>query len=312
MKTMFSTPSLLSMTFAMVALAACGPSRDACNVPIAPALDSASGPAGYALEFCGTGRDDIDRVKVVVDDPSTTQPGPLVDVGSSDFTIEWWMKATRAGNRQRPVECGPNLNWINGNIVLDRDRFNQGRKYGVSLAGGRIAFGVTGADDDHRTICGSTDVADGTWHHVAVQRRRVDGYMWIFVDGRLDAEGNGPTGDVSYPDDGVPGSFCGGPCLRSDPFLVMGAEKHDAGPAWPAYSGWLDEMRISTVLRYEGGFQRPTQAFAADSATVALWHFDEGEGETVADSSPHGSHGILRRGGPHNAPRWIASDAPLR
>ena len=69
------------------------------------------------------------------------------------------------------------------------------------------------------------------------------------MDGSLEAEGDGPDGDVSYPDDGVPGNFCNGSCANSDPFLVLGAEKHDAGSQYPSYSGWLDEVRLSSVLR---------------------------------------------------------------
>lgn len=291
-------------------LHACSPGPPTCDAP--PDPGGVPGPAGHALQFCGTGENGIDRVKVVVDDPDTDDAGPAVDVGATDFTLEWWMKATRRGNDRRRVACGENLNWINGNIVFDRDRFNQGRKYGVSIAGGSVAFGVSGDGERHRTICGTGDVADGAWHHVAVQRRRGDGRMSLYVDGRLEAEEIGPPGDVSYPDDGVPGAFCGGPCLDSDPYLVMGAEKHDAGPSWPAYSGWLDEVRISAALRYAADFTRPEAPFAVDSVTVALWHFDEGSGDRLVDSSPFGAHGVIHVGGPLRAPRWGVSDAPLR
>ena len=82
-------------------------------------------------------------------------------------------------------------------------------------------------------------VLDNQWHHVAVQRRRSDGFLSLYVDGTLQASADGPDGDVSYPDNGVPGNFCGGPCTNSDPFLVLGAEKHDAGAAFPSYEGLL-------------------------------------------------------------------------
>jgi hypothetical protein len=153
-------------------------------------------------------------------------------------------------------------------------------------------------------------VLDGAWHHVALQRRRADGRMEIFVDGTLDALASGalgPDGDVSYPDDGVPGSFCGGPCLASDPFLVLGAEKHDAGPSYPSYAGWIDELRLSSVLRYAGAFPVPSTPFVPDGATAALYHFDEGHGDLVRDSSgaPGGpSHGRRRFGGSPAGPRW--------
>ena len=292
-------------------IVACSP---ATTCPPRASLGAEVGPAGYALRFCGTGEGDIDRVKVPIDNPMNSDPGPAADVGATDFTLEWWMKATLEGNAGEAVECGEgNLNWIYGSIVFDRDRFNQGRKYGVSIAGGRIVFGVSGADDSHRTICGTSVVADGGWHHVAVQRRRINGEMSLYVDGLLEARAAGPAGDISYPDDGIPANQCGGPCNNSDPYLVMGAEKHDVGSEFPSYDGWLDEVRLSTTLRYSAEFTPPSTPFEPDASTVALWHFDAGTGQTLVDSSPHANaHGLISFGGPHQAPRWEVSDAPLR
>ena len=189
-----------------------------------------SGGVDYALRFYGNGIDDIDRVKIRIDDPDNNLPGPPADIGATDFTLEFWMRANSSENTAPAVSCGQNIDWIYGNIVIDRDRFNQNRKFGISIAGGVLVFGVTGDDSSairDYTICGNRDVLDNEWHHVAVQRRRSDGWLWLYVDGILEAEGDGPDGDVSYPDDGIPGDFCGGPCVNSDPFLVFAAEKYN-------------------------------------------------------------------------------------
>jgi len=274
-----------------------------------------SGGAGYALRFHGNGVNDIDRVKILIDDPATTAPGPPADVGATDFTLEFWFRALATENRAPAVACGANNNWINGNVVVDRDRFNQGRAFGLSLAGGVVVFGVLGDGTGALTICGTTNVLDNQWHHVAVQRRRADGWLWLYVDGRLEAQGDGPDGDVSYPDDGVPGNFCGGlPCTNSDPYLVLGAEKHDAGAQFPSFAGWLDEFRLSNVLRYATSFTRPTAPFLPDANTVALYHFDEGSGDVIIDTpgvSGGPSHGVRRFGGSPAGPEWVISDAPL-
>ena len=211
------------------------------------------------------------------------------------------------------MACGANLAWINGNIVIDRDRYNQDRKFGVSIAGGKVVFGVSGDGSGNLSLCGTTTVTDGVWHHVAVQRRRSDGQMWIFVDGNLDAQVDGPDGDVSYPANGVPGNFCGGPCTNSDPFLVLGAEKHDAGAAFPSFFGWLDELRTSSALRYASTFSRPRAPFVADGATVTLHHFDEGNGSIAHDTAiaPRGpSNGVVRRATAGGYPQWSA-DTPF-
>lgn len=271
---------------------------------------------GYSLRFYGNGENDIDRVKIRIDDPTNNLPGPPADIGATDFTIEFWMKANAADNPSPPITCGWNVDWIYGNIIIDRDRFGQDRKFGISVAGGRIVFGVSGDGTGDFTICGTSNVLDGQWHHIVVQRRRSDGYLWLYVDGVLEAQGDGPNGDISYPDDGIPcSSCCYGSCNFSDPFLVFGAEKHDYDRNYyPSYNGYLDEVRLSTVLRYTGNFTPPTQPFAPDSATAALYHFDEGSGTTILDSSnaPGGpSHGVRRYGGNPAGPLWT-TDTPFR
>jgi len=105
-----------------------------------PALAQTS--PGFALRFHGNGFSarDLDRVKIRIDNP----PGPPADVGATDFTLEFWMKALAVENTAGPITCGANANWILGNIVFDRNRFNQDREYGLSIAGGRVVFGLRG------------------------------------------------------------------------------------------------------------------------------------------------------------------------
>ncbi|MCX6071770.1 MAG: dockerin type I domain-containing protein [Chloroflexi bacterium] len=267
-------------------------------------------PGGHSLRYYGNGYGDLDRVKVAIDDPTTTEPGPPSDVGSTDFTLEWWMKVTPGENPAALPACGADDSWRLGNVLIDRDRFNQNGDYGVSLGGGRIAFGVTGSDGAQRTLCGTTSMSDGVWHHVAVQRRISDGWMSIYIDGALDAEADGPDGNISYPDDATPLSLCGtggtSPCAN-DPYLVFGAEKHDQlRSTYLSFHGWLDEIRLSTVLRYSGAFTRPESPFSTDASTVGLWHFDEGYGNVIYDHSvPNGpSLGDRNYGGVTNGPEW--------
>ncbi len=275
---------------------------------LAAALAPAAAFAASSLRFHGNGSGDIDRVKIPIDDPANSDPGPPADVGAGDFTIEFWMKASAADNTAAAVTCGANVAWINGNILVDRDRFGLDRKFGVSIAGGRIVFGVSGDATGDLTVCGGRDVLDGVWHHVAVSRERATGKMWLHVDGLLDAQGDGPGGDVSYPDGAAPAA-------SNDPFLVLGAEKHDAGAAFPSYDGYLDEIRISTSLIYAGSFTRPRSPFTPDAGTAALYHLDEGSGDLIANSSGAAggpSDGQRQFGGSPAGPVWALSEvAPL-
>ena len=292
----------------LTAVARDGAGNQTTSAVVSVTVANQSGGAGFALRFYGNGVNDIDRVMIRVDDPATNVPGPPLDVGASDFTLEFWMNGALGNNARPAIQCDNNA-WIYGNIIFDRDRYGQDRSFGISVAGGRLAFGVTGAGTSAMTLCGAANVLDSQWHHVAVQRRRSDGWLWLYVDGTLQGQMNGPDGDISYPDNGVPMNFCGGPCTNSDPFLVIGAEKHDAGAEFGAYSGVLDELHVSRVLRYSGtNFTRPTEPFTADADSVALYHFDEGQGDLIIDSSGAiggPTNGDRRLGGSPAGPQWV-------
>ena len=266
-----------------------------------------AGFGASSLRFRGNRSGDFDRVKILIDDSAASGTGARADVGASDFTIEFWMKASAADNTAGPVACGASAAWVNGNVVVDRGRSGPGRGFGVSIAGGRIVFGVSGEETGDLTICGSRDVIDAAWHHVAVTRESATGRMEIFVDGLADAQGDGPSGDVSYPDDAAAGE-------PDDPYLVFGAGKHEVAGS-PSYSGFLDEIRVSSLRRYSGPFARPRSPFTPDAGTVALYHLDEGVGDFLADSSGAdggAAHGQRLFGGSPAGPDWDLSEvAPL-
>ncbi|SNB51968.1 Concanavalin A-like lectin/glucanases superfamily protein [Thermoflexus hugenholtzii JAD2] len=262
----------------------------------------AQGAGGFSLRFYGNGGGDIDRVKIPVEERSINLGG--------DLTIEWWMKALQEENPSSACLSAEGDLWIFGNILFDRDVFGPGDygDYGISLAGGQIAFGVNRGGNGF-TLCGSIFVADENWHHIAVTRRGSDGRMQIFVDGRLDATGWGPAGDIRYRD-GRSTSY------PNDPYLVIGAEKHDVDrTTYPSYSGWIDEVRISRIIRYEGEFTPPRAPFTPDEDTVALYHFDEGpEGpcrDTVTDATGM-NPGMCRYGFIDRSPGPVySSDTPF-
>lgn len=226
---------------------------------------------GYSLRFYGNGYGDIDRVKIKLDEPHRP-----IDVSGS-FTLEWWMKASPQENPTDTCTTGAD-NWIYGNILIDRDVYGAGDygDFGVSLGGGRLMFGVSRGDIG-AGICGATVVTDEQWHHIAVTRRQT-GQLRIWVDGKLDAQVSGPEGDISYRDSRIT-------TYPNDPYLVLGAEKHDAGPEYPSYSGFMDELRVSNVIRYTTAFTPTTHPFPTDANTVALYHMDEGGGDELVDTS---------------------------
>ncbi|MCE7918203.1 MAG: hypothetical protein DPW21_12260 [Anaerolineae bacterium] len=284
-----SLPALL-----LIVLLACGPNA-------APAQAAS---LGYSLRFRGHGTGGIDRVKIKIDAPAVP-----ADAGGN-FTIEFWIKASLADNASPACVAGRD-NWIKGNIIVDRDVYGRGDygDFGISIANGRVAFGVSrGAAKT--TLCGTTNVADNQWRHIAVTRANATGAIKIFVDGKLDASGVGPKGNVSYRN-GRPTSY-----PNSDPYLVLGAEKHDAGPDYPSYNGYFDELRISKVVRYAADFAKPSAPFKADANTLALYHFNEGPAGpcrgTVIDWSESGrSAGQCKFGGRAPAGPSYAAVSPF-
>ena len=60
-------------------------------------------------------------------------------------------------------------------------------------------------------------------------------------------------------------------------FLIIDAENWELTeePGFGDFKGRIDEVRISSTVRYTGDFQPPTKAFQPDPKTVALWHLDK-------------------------------------
>lgn len=59
-----------------------------------------------------------------------------------------------------------------------------------------------------------------------------------------------------------------------------------------AYIGTIDEVRISSIVRYTEDFT-PEQRFESDADTLALYHFEEGQGDVLKDSSGNDHHGKI-------------------
>jgi hypothetical protein len=279
----------------------------------APATRAGEPASDFALRFRGTGTDQKDRIRIRIDDDA---PGPdasaPADVGKGSFTIELWLKGARADNGT-PSAGGDrefaDFRWIDGNIIVDRDIWGgSDADWGISIAGGFIRFGTGSGDvdrDGENTIEGDVDVLDGAWHHVACVRDATSGVKSVYVDGVLDFSSSpgASRADLSYPDGGVPGQ-----ATSWGPFIVIAAEKHDAGPAYPSFDGFVDEVRIWSTAR-TGEEIAAARALVVDGDSpglVAHYRFEEGSGTTVADSSAAGSPaGELMAGVAGNG-EWVA------
>ena len=275
----------------------------------------------WALRFFGTGvgpPGQQDRILLPVDDNVPGQGSTPLDVGAGSFTLELWLRGRVEDNATDHAGGDRQFfdyNWIEGNIILDRDVWcGTARAFGVSLAGGKVRFGVDTGDADPSssvTIEGSDDVLDDTWHHVAVVRDATVGDLRIVVDGVEDfaSSVDVSVSDLSYPDEGVPvtGNCDTGQLTPYGWYLVVAAEKHDAGAAYPSFNGYVDELRIWDMARDTADIAQDRFKIlpAGTPSLVGSYRFEEGTGTSVSDSSGSGSpDGDLRAGTAGNG-QWV-------
>ena len=92
---------------------------------------------------------------------------------------------------------------------------------------------------------------------------------------------------------------------RAVSLFVNGKRISRTGPALPVtmshfqisrsdkcWLGTIDDVRVSNIARYNDDFN-PPQRYVADEHTLALYHFDEGQGNKVFDVSGNGHHGTI-------------------
>ncbi len=131
------------------------------------------------------------------------------------------------------------------------------------------------------------------WVHVAGTWKA--GVQRLYVDGVLVAEATG-TG------------------FQSSAWMTIGAIQFANGFQSHA-RGVIDELRIwdreLSIQEIRGGMH--TTLSGNETGLVGYWRFDEGAGQTTADSSPSGTDALLGTGAGAESrdPAWVVSDAPL-
>jgi hypothetical protein len=117
---------------------------------------------------------------------------------------------------------------------------------------------------------------DGVLHHVA--GTFADGQATLFVDGEW----------VAFASAALDGSSSG--------TLRFGCRASGDG-----FAGLLDEVRLSSTIRYTDTFALTAAPFDLDDDTWLLFHFDEGTGDTTKDAVA-GTEAIL------DGTEWVSFD----
>ena len=160
-----------------------------------------------------------------------------VVLGSSDFTLECWIKVNSGASgrariglgarRQRATATGWFWNLYNGKV---------GFGYNDSSSGW-LDNGGTGAD-----LVGTSNLRDNAWHHIAVVR--ASNVFSFYVDGTRESTTSAYSGNVVE--------------TGSSYNLTIGDNASDVegtqggGNSSTTFWGYIDEMRISNTARYSG------------------------------------------------------------
>jgi glucose/arabinose dehydrogenase len=185
------------------------------------------------------------------------------------FTVEGWVKRTSDTGRYETFFS----NAANGygqetfGLYVDGGNSDCG-----SSPSDQFAWAYTRTSGGWFFQCSGVSATLNVWHHIAVTRD-ASNVARIFIDGVLRNTITGTAAPTSST-----GAF------------GIGAAGDAATESFP---GLLDEVRISSVVRYSGSFTPSAAPFAADGSTVALYHLDESTGQTLADASGNNRNGVL-------------------
>jgi hypothetical protein len=105
-----------------------------------------------------------------------------------DFTIAFWIRAYG--------ESTPGSDWYRGVGLVDGECAGVTDDFGISYLNNTAAFGTGNPDN---TIIGTTNLYDGTWHHITATRSSSSGAKRLYIDGTQEATGTGKTGSLSAP-----------------------------------------------------------------------------------------------------------------
>jgi hypothetical protein len=167
--------------------------------------------------------------------------------GTGNFTIEAWVRPTASASGNRHIMS------VNGAAsgLAGIAFYHQGtslRMYASSNGSGWDVF----SDVAWGTI------SDNTWYHLAVVREGTSFYG--FVNGTKTTIGTSSA------------------TLTSSGHFDIGAFEHGSVEY---FTGYIDEVRVSNIARYNANFTAPTEPFQSDANTVLLLHMDGTNASTV-------------------------------
>ena len=206
--------------------------------------------------------------------------GLLLPKGTDEWTFEAWIYLTTPPDKA-----------IIATVLSQQVRmyaWNRGPNAGLRLMGGaHLDLGPV----DAPMAFGMLKLSPNQWNHIACQSNGTQTILIVNDFGRVIPGGTTLADDLSHaghPQDFTIGGF--GEKIKTD----MHGDHF-----WGHFVGYIDEVRISKVARYNIAKRdfTPHTKFENDAKTVALWHFDEPMGtREFSDASGNAYHLIGKNG----------------
>ena len=204
--------------------------------------------------------------------------GVLLPKGTDEFTVEMWVYPTTLPEMDTHAMILSQQ--VRMNVAVAADGWQDIKKGDLVLAmQAHLNIRRGGATTPYRPVALSLN----QWHHIAYQAEGretatiVNDFVYILPQRTTLAH---DLAEFKRPKDFTLGGFGKKVEFHIDHF-------------WGSFAGYIDEVRISKVARYDvtkKGFT-PREKFKNDIKTVALWHFDEPSGTRLfSDASGHAHH----------------------
>ena len=210
--------------------------------------------------------------------------GVLLPKGTDEFTVEAWVYPTTP-LPDMDTHAMILSQQVRLNVAVAADGWRDIKKGDLVLAMQAYIDIVPGATTPYRPVA----LALNQWHHIAYQAKGRETATIVNDFAHILPQSTTLAHDLvgfKYPKDFTLGGFGKKIEFHIDHF-------------WGPFTGYIDEVRISRVARYDvdkKGFT-PRSKFKKDVKTIALWHFDEPGGtRQFSDASGHAHH-LIGEGG---------------
>ncbi|RKU28451.1 hypothetical protein C6499_10065 [Candidatus Poribacteria bacterium] len=229
--------------------------------------------------------------------------GILLPEGTDEFTVEAWVYPTQPPAKNMSATILSQQ--VRITVASDKDEKLQRIKNFIDWQKGDLLLiidaHVAGWGGGGTTPFKPMTLAPNQWHHIAYQAKRRETITIANDLAKILPQGTTIGHDLSKfwrPKDFTLGGF------------GKKIEVPNAGNYfWGSFTGYIDEVRISTVARYDVTKQNftPNEKFKEDGKTVALWHFDEPGGmRKFSDASGNAYHLVGKNGAKTGIPLTVA------